>query len=122
MAACSGQRVAFWPLALLSAWSVIYELAFTVFPTLLGTVVYRGIAPDMVFLIAAALLIWRGFRGERGWMVIGVGALGWASGDIYWTLVLGNLPTRRCPPWRMPDTCRSARWRSSGSCRSSDSG
>ena len=97
MAACSGQRVALWLLALLSAWSVIYELAFTVFPTLLGTVVYRGIAPDTVFLIAAALLIWRGLRGERGWMLIGLGAVGWASGDIYWTLVLGNLANPPVP-------------------------
>ena len=97
VAACSGQRVALWLLVLLSAWSVIYELAFTVFPTLLGTVVYRGIAPDIVFLIAAALLIWRGLRDERGWLLIGVGALCWAAGDIYWTLVLGNLANPPVP-------------------------
>ena len=84
-------------LVLLSAWSVVYELAFTVFPALLGTIPFRGIAPDVVFLIAAALLIWRGLAGERGWMLIGVGALCWASGDIYWTLALGNLANPPVP-------------------------
>jgi two-component system cell cycle response regulator len=97
VAACSGQRVALGVLVLLGAWGVLYELAFTVFPALLGTVVYRGIAPDVAFLIAAALLIWRGFLGERGWILIGVGALCWASGDIYWTLVLGNLANPPVP-------------------------
>ena len=116
VSACSGQPVALGLLVLLSAWGVIYELAFTVFPSLLGTIAYRGIAPDVVFLTAAALLIWRGLRGgarrqdrgaatarcrtaarERGWMLIGVGALCWASGDIYWTLVLGNLANPPVP-------------------------
>jgi diguanylate cyclase (GGDEF)-like protein len=97
VAACSGQPVALGVLVLLGAWSVVYELAFTVFPSLLGAIVFRGIAPDVVFLIAAALLIWRGLRGERGWVLIGVGAVCWASGDIYWTLALGNLANPPVP-------------------------
>ncbi len=91
------RRVALWVLALLSAWAVTYELAFTVFPGLLEAVPFHGIAPDVVFLIAAALLIWRGLGGERGWVLIGIGALCWASGDIYWTLALGNLANLPVP-------------------------
>ena len=56
VAACSGQRVALGVLVLLGAWGVIYELAFTVFPALLGTVVYRGIAPDVAFLVAGRVV------------------------------------------------------------------
>ena len=84
-------------LALLSAWAIIYELAFTVFPGLLDAFPFHGIAPDVVFLIAAALLIWRGLGGERGWVLIGIGAVCWASGDIYWTLALGNLANPPVP-------------------------
>ena len=97
VAACSGRSLAFGVLGLISVWAVIYELAFTVFPGLLGAVAYRGIAPDVVFLIAAALLIWRGLTGERGWALIGIGGLCWAAGDIYWTLVLGNLANPPVP-------------------------
>jgi two-component system cell cycle response regulator len=96
-AACSGHSLAFGLLGLMSVWAVVYELAFTVFPGLLGAVAFRGIAPDVVFLIAAALLIWRGLRGERGWALIGIGGLCWAAGDIYWTLVLGNLANPPVP-------------------------
>jgi len=96
-AACPGTPAALGVLALLSLWGVTYELAFTVFPGLLGAVPFRGIAPDVVFLIAAALLIWRGLNGERGWVLIGIGGLCWAAGDIYWTLVLGNLANPPVP-------------------------
>jgi diguanylate cyclase (GGDEF)-like protein len=90
-------RVVLCSLALMSAWAVTYALAFIVFPGLLGDVPFRGIDPDVVFLIAAGLLIWRGLRGERGWILIGIGALCWASGDIYWTLALGNLANPPVP-------------------------
>ena len=96
-AACSARRVALGVLVLLGVWAVIYELAFTVFPGLLNGVPFHGIAPDVVFLIAAALLIWRGLKGEPGWALIGIGGLCWAAGDIYWTLVLGNLANPPVP-------------------------
>jgi len=96
-AACLRQPTALAVLALLSVWGVTYELAFTVFPVLLGAFPFRGIGPDVVFLIAAALLIWRGTGGERGWALIGIGGLCWAAGDIYWTLVLGNLANPPVP-------------------------
>jgi diguanylate cyclase (GGDEF)-like protein len=91
------RRIALCVLALLSAWAIVYELAFTVFPGLLDAFPFHWIAPDVVFLIAAALLIWRGLGGERGWVLIGIGAVCWASGDIYWTLALGNLANPPVP-------------------------
>ena len=91
------RRISLFVLALLSAWAIVYELAFTVFPGLLNAFPFHWIAPDVVFLIAAALLIWRGLAGERGWVLIGLGAVCWASGDIYWTLALGNLANPPVP-------------------------
>jgi two-component system, cell cycle response regulator len=96
-AACPGRPAALGLLAVLGVWAVTYELAFTVFPGLLSAFPFRGIAPEVVFLIAAALLIWRGTVGERGWILIGIGGLCWAAGDIYWTLVLGNLANPPVP-------------------------
>ena len=93
----TARRVALSVLALLGLWAVVYMLAFTVFTGVLNDVPFRGIAPDVVFLIAAALLIWRGTCGERGWLLIGIGGMCWAAGDIYWTLVLGNLANPPVP-------------------------
>jgi two-component system, cell cycle response regulator len=90
-------RAALCVLALIGIWAVIYMLAFIVFPGLLDVVPFTGIAPDVVFLIAAALLICRGLTGERGWALIGIGAVCWASGDIYWTFALGNLANPPVP-------------------------
>jgi two-component system, cell cycle response regulator len=91
------RRPAICVLVLLTAWAVTYGLAFTVFPGVLDAVPFRGIAPDVVFLIAAALLICRGLNAGRGWALIGIGALCWAAGDIYWTLALGNLANPPVP-------------------------
>ena len=93
------RRIALSVLALLSAWAIVYELAFTVFPGLLDAFPFHWIAPDVVFLIAAALLIWRGVAGERGWVLIGIGAACWASGDIYWTLHVSKLSNPPTPSW-----------------------
>lgn len=86
-------------LALLSAWAVTYELALIQLPGMLNALPFGGIAPDVVFLIAAGLLIWRGLVGEHGWALIGVGAVCWAAGDIYWTLTLSNLASPPVPSW-----------------------
>jgi hypothetical protein len=79
----TARRIALYVLALLGLWAVTYALAFTALPGMLDDVPFRGIAPDAVFLIAALLLISRGLSGERGWALIGVGALCSGAGDIY---------------------------------------
>jgi two-component system, cell cycle response regulator len=86
-------------LALLGAWSVAYELADTVLPGWSATFPFRGVAPDVAFVIAGGLLVARGFCAERGWALIGVGALCWAAGDIYWTLALSDLSNPPLPSW-----------------------
>src|SRR5207248_4341326 len=60
---------------------------------------FQGIGPDVAFVLAAALLVRRGLTGERGWLLIGVGALCWAAGDTYWSLALSNMSSPPVPSW-----------------------
>jgi hypothetical protein len=87
------------PLAVLSIWAIGYELSCTAVPGLLKTAPFTGIAPDIPFYLAGLLIIGRGISGERGWILVGLGALCWASGDIYWQLNLSNLSSPPVPSW-----------------------
>jgi len=93
------RRVALCVLALLGLWAVVYMLTFIAFPGMQTALPFEGIAPDVVFLLAALLLIGRGLSGERGWALIGAGAACWAAGDIYWTLALANVASPPVPSW-----------------------
>lgn len=86
-------------LVVLSVWAIGYELACTVLPGLVNHPPYSGIAPDIAFAIAGLLVIGRSFRAERGWALIGLGALCWAAGDVYWQLNLANLSSPPVPSW-----------------------
>jgi diguanylate cyclase (GGDEF)-like protein len=86
-------------LALLSAWAFSYELACTAAPSLLKTFPFHGLRPDFAFALAGLLLIARSIRGERGWMLLGIGALCWAAGDVYWELNLSHLSSPPVPSW-----------------------
>jgi len=94
-----GRRVVLCILVVLAVWAVAYELALTVLPGMLAAVPFSGIAPDLVFLTAAVLLICRGVRGGRGWALIGLGAACWGTGDIYWMLDLSKLASPPVPSW-----------------------
>jgi diguanylate cyclase (GGDEF)-like protein len=91
--------VVFGTLIVLSAWAVFYELGCTVAPGLLKTFLVEGIAPDVVFALGGLLLIARSLRAEPGWALIGLGALCWASGDVYWQLNLATLSSPPVPSW-----------------------
>jgi diguanylate cyclase (GGDEF)-like protein len=91
--------VVFALLVVLSLWSIGYELACTALPGLLHDLPWTGIGPDVAFAIAGVLLIARSFGAERGWALIGVGALCWAAGDVYWQLNLANLSSPPVPSW-----------------------
>lgn len=86
-------------LALLSVWVVGYELACTAIPALLKLPLFSGLGPDVAFFVAGLLLIARGFSAEGGWALIGLGALCWASGDVYWQINLSNLTSPPVPSW-----------------------
>ena len=54
---------------------------------------FKGTASDLPFLITGLLLIARGMLKdrERGWILIGIGALCWALGDVYWNINLSTM-------------------------------
>jgi two-component system, cell cycle response regulator len=86
-------------LVLLSGWAVTYELGDTLVPVVGRLPLFRGVAHDVAFALAGVALICRSLRGGRGWVLIGAGALCWAAGDLYWTLVLANLSSPPAPSW-----------------------
>ncbi len=86
-------------LVLLSAWAITYELACTAVPSIFKTFLIQGVAPDVAFSIAGFLVIARSLRAERGWALIGLGALCWAAGDIYWQLNLAHMTSPPVPSW-----------------------
>ncbi len=86
-------------LVLLSAWAIVYELGDTLLPALGRALPFAGVAPDIAFALAGLLLICRGLGGERGWALIGLGAVCWAAGDVYWQLRLATLSSPPVPSW-----------------------
>jgi diguanylate cyclase (GGDEF)-like protein len=80
-------------------WVVGYELACTALPVLLKVPPFEGIGPDIAFFVAGLLLIARSFSAEGGWALIGLGALCWAAGDVYWQLNLSQLSSPPVPSW-----------------------
>ncbi|MGO9974973.1 MAG: HD domain-containing phosphohydrolase [Solirubrobacteraceae bacterium] len=90
-----------WPvlvlLAGLSAWAIGYELGCTLLPAFGNSFLFAGIAPDIPFALGGMLLIHRGIRGERGWLMIGIGALCWAAGDVYWQVKLSTMSSPPVP-------------------------
>ena len=86
-------------LVVLTLWQVGDQLSNTALPGLARTLPFTGIAPDITFVLCGLLLILRGVRGERGWILIGLGALCWASGDMYWQLELTALNNPPVPSW-----------------------
>ncbi len=88
-------------LVFLSAWVASYQLADTIIPSWAGRFPFSGAWPDVPFVIGGVLLVARGItrRGERGWVLIGIGALCWGAGDVYWNVNLINLSSPPVPSW-----------------------
>jgi diguanylate cyclase (GGDEF)-like protein len=87
------------PLVLLSLWAVSYELACAAFKSTANGFPFGGIAPDVAFAAAGFLILARSLKAERGWALIGLGALCWAAGDTYWQLNLSQLNSPPVPSW-----------------------
>ncbi len=88
-------------LVLLSGWGIAYELADTLVKAWDRSPAFVGATSDIPFFVAALLLVARGVwkSGERGWILIGLGALCWAAGDVYWNLNLANMSSPPVPSW-----------------------
>jgi diguanylate cyclase (GGDEF)-like protein len=86
--------------ALVGAWLAAWELHAVVAPHLGANGVFDKRVHLLVLLIASGLTLWRAVsrRGERlAWALIGAGVLAWTGGEIYYTLVLWDLPSIPIP-------------------------
>jgi hypothetical protein len=86
-------------LVVLSVWAVAYEVACAADTPVANHFPFAGIAPDIAFAVAGLLIIARSLTAERSWALIGLGALCWATGDIYWQLNLSQLSSPPVPSW-----------------------
>ena len=81
-------------LALLVGWTIVREAEVAPLRSLLHGPAFGKVAYWTVVVGAALLTLYRAraLRGREGlaWGLVGLGALVWASGDIYWTLVLAD--------------------------------
>src|SRR5579884_225206 len=84
-------------LAVLGAWGLAYQLTDTVAPGLARITPFCGYWDDVMFAAAGGMLVARGIKGERGWLLLGLGALCWASGDVYWTAKLSKMSSPPVP-------------------------
>jgi diguanylate cyclase (GGDEF)-like protein len=88
-------------LGALTAWVASYQLADTLISPWAGWFPFSGVGTDIPFEIAGVLLVFRGISrpGERGWVLIGVGALCWGAGDVYWNVKLLHMTSPPVPSW-----------------------
>ena len=86
-------------LVVLSLWEVGEQLSDTAAPSLLHAAPYSGVWPDIAFILAGVLVACRGWRGDRGWVLIGLGSICWAAGDVYWQLELAQMSSPPVPSW-----------------------
>jgi two-component system cell cycle response regulator len=87
-------------LALAGVWLAGYELHVVLAPHAGAHSVFDKRVHLVVLLIASGLTLWRAVtrRGERlAWGLIGAGVLAWSAGEIYYTLVLWDLPSIPIP-------------------------
>jgi diguanylate cyclase (GGDEF)-like protein len=90
----SGGKLVRAMLALLIGWTVVREAEVGPLNALLHGPLF-GKGAYWVVIVGASLLTLfraRSLRGREGlaWWLIGLGSLMWASGDVYWTLVLAK--------------------------------
>jgi diguanylate cyclase (GGDEF)-like protein len=90
----NGGKPARYALAVLIGWTVVREAEVGPLNAVLHGPLFGKVAYWVVVIGASLLTIVRGrlLRGREGlaWMLIGLGSLLWASGDVYWTLVLAH--------------------------------
>ena len=86
--------------ALVAVWLASWELNVVLAPHAGVHGVFDKRVHLVVLLIAAGLTLWRAVTrpGERlAWGLIGAGILAWSAGEVYYTLVLWDLPSIPIP-------------------------
>src|SRR5512132_4034038 len=96
----SRRRAAMAAFAILGAWVGILELQVLVFPGLSLGPVTGDYAHNAIEVLAGLLCLggaWQARREQNAWLLIGIGVLAWALGNLYYTVVLYDMESPPIP-------------------------
>src|SRR3954469_545711 len=96
----SRRRVVLALFAVLGAWVVVLELQVVVLPGLNLGPVTGDYAHNVIEVLAGVLCLggaWQARREQSAWLLVGIGVLAWALGNLYYTVVLYDLESPPIP-------------------------
>ena len=86
--------------AVLGAWVAILELQVLVVPGLSLGPVTSDYAHNAIEVLAGVLCLggaWQARREQNAWLLVGIGVLAWALGNLYYTVVLYDMESPPIP-------------------------
>ena len=86
--------------AVLAAWVVCLELQVVAIPGLQLGPVFGDYAHNVIEVLAGVLCLggaWQARREQTAWLLIGIGVLAWALGNLYYTVVLYDMEAPPIP-------------------------
>ncbi|MEA2132170.1 MAG: hypothetical protein QOC68_79 [Solirubrobacteraceae bacterium] len=94
------RRVVMFVFVLLGAWVALLELQVIALPGLSLGPVLGDYAHNVIEVLAGVLCLggaWQARREQTAWLLIGIGVLTWALGNLYYTVVLYDLESPPIP-------------------------
>ena len=94
------RRAVMWLFAVLGAWVVGLELQVIAIPGLRLGPVFGDYSHNVIEVLAGVLCLggaWQARREQTAWLLIGIGVLAWALGNLYYTVVLYDLEAPPIP-------------------------
>ena len=94
------RRAVMWLFAVLGAWVVGLELQVIAIPGLKLGPVFGDYSHNVIEVLAGVLCLggaWQARREQTAWLLIGIGVLAWALGNLYYTVVLYDLEAPPIP-------------------------
>src|SRR5829696_5906242 len=96
----SRRRVVMALFAVLGAWVAILELQVVAIPGLSLGPITSDYAHNVIEVLAGLLCLggaWQARREQNAWLLIGIGVLAWALGNLYYTVVLYDMESPPIP-------------------------
>jgi two-component system cell cycle response regulator len=96
----SRRRVVMALFAVLGAWVAILELQVVVVPGLSLGPITGDYAHNVIEVLAGLLCLggaWQARREQTAWLLVGIGVLAWALGNLYYTVVLYDMESPPIP-------------------------
>ena len=102
--------------AVLGAWVAILELQVVIVPGLSLGPLTGDYAHNVIEVLAGLLCLggaWQARREQTAWLLVGIGVLALALGNLYYTVVLYDMESPPIPSpadARLPRSSRCSRW------------